>query len=119
MLRTLSLLTALLCASATTAPAQTYPDRPVRLVIGFAAGSGPDIQGRTVSTELGNSLGQQFYVENRLGANGTIAARSVATAKADGYTLLYSSSSIISTPLDLQKPRLRHAGRPPADRHRR
>ena len=80
------------------ARAQSYPDRPVRVVIGFAAGSGPDIQGRTVSQEIGNSVGQQFYVENRLGANGTIAARSVATAKPDGYSLLFSSSSIVSTP---------------------
>jgi tripartite-type tricarboxylate transporter receptor subunit TctC len=80
------------------ARAQAYPDRPVRVVIGFAAGSGPDIQGRTVSQEIGNRVGQQFYVENRLGANGTIAARSVATAKPDGYSLLFSSSSIVSTP---------------------
>lgn len=98
MLRTLTLLTAILFASATALLAQSYPDRPVRVVIGFAAGSGPDIQGRTVSQELGNSLGQQFYVENRLGANGTIAARAVATSKPDGYSLLFSSSSIISTP---------------------
>ena len=98
MLRTISLLTALLCAGASAALAQSYPDRPVRVVVGFAAGSGPDIQGRTVSQELGNNLGQQFYVENRLGANGTIAARSVATSKPDGYSLLFSSSSIISTP---------------------
>ena len=70
----------------------------MRVVVGFAAGSGPDIQARTVSQELGNSLGQQFYVENRLGANGTIAARSVATSKPDGYSLLFTSSSIISTP---------------------
>ena len=98
MLRTLSLLTAILCAGASAALAQAYPDRPVRVAIGFAAGSGPDIQGRTVSQELGTSLGQQFYIENRLGANGTIAARSVATSKPDGYSLLFSSSSIISTP---------------------
>ena len=98
MHRALLLLAAILCAGINPALAQSFPDRPVRVVIGFAAGSGPDIQGRTVSQELGNSLGQQLYVENRLGANGTIAARSVATSKPDGYSLLYSSSSIISTP---------------------
>jgi tripartite-type tricarboxylate transporter receptor subunit TctC len=81
-----------------SARAQAYPDHPVRVLIGFAAGSGPDIQGRTVSQEIGNSLGQPFYVENRLGANGTIAARAIATSKPDGYSLLFSSSSIISTP---------------------
>ena len=98
MLRTISRVTAILCAGACAALAQTYPDRPVRVAVGFAAGSGPDIQSRTVSMALGNSLGQQFYVENRLGANGTIAARSVAQSKPDGYSLLFSSSSIISTP---------------------
>jgi tripartite-type tricarboxylate transporter receptor subunit TctC len=92
------LFIAISCAGANTVQAEIYPDRPVRVVIGFAAGSGPDIQGRTISQQLGTSLGQQFYVENRLGANGTIAARSVATSKPDGYSLLFSSSSIISTP---------------------
>ena len=98
MLRTTSLVIAMLCAGLTAAQTQTYPDRPVRVSVGFAAGSGPDIQARTVSLALGNSLGQQFYVENRLGANGTIAARAVAQSKPDGYSLLFSSSSIISTP---------------------
>ena len=98
LLRTMSLVIAILCAGLTTAQTQTYPDRPVRVSVGFAAGSGPDIQARTVSLALGNSLGQQFYVENRLGANGTIAARAVAQSKPDGYSLLFSSSSIISTP---------------------
>ena len=58
----------------------------------------PDIQARTVAQQLSIDLGQQFYVENRLGANGTIAARSVATAKPDGYTLLFSSNGIAPTP---------------------
>jgi len=98
VLRSILLASMLLFATATAATAQPYPDRPVRVVVGFAAGSGPDIQARTVSQELANNLGQQFYVENRLGANGTIAARSVAQAKPDGYSLLFSSSSIISTP---------------------
>jgi tripartite-type tricarboxylate transporter receptor subunit TctC len=98
MLRTMSLVVAILCTGLTAAQTQTYPDRAVRVAVGFAAGSGPDIQARTVSLALGNSLGQQFYVENRLGANGTIAARAVAQSKPDGYSLLFSSSSIISTP---------------------
>jgi tripartite-type tricarboxylate transporter receptor subunit TctC len=98
MLRSILLATALSFMAATGAMAQSYPDRPVRVVVGFAAGSGPDIQARTVSQELGNMFGQQFYVENRLGANGTIAARSVAQAKPDGHSMLFSSSSILSTP---------------------
>jgi len=78
--------------------AQQYPDHPVRVLVGYAAGSGPDIQARTVSHQLAESLHQSFVVENRTGANGTIAARAVATAAADGYTLLFSSSSIAPTP---------------------
>jgi tripartite-type tricarboxylate transporter receptor subunit TctC len=92
-----TLLTAIF-AFASQSLAQQYPDRPVRIVVGFAAGSGPDIQARTVGQQLAMDLGQQFYVENKLGANGTIAARSVATAAPDGHTLLFSSSSIAPTP---------------------
>jgi tripartite-type tricarboxylate transporter receptor subunit TctC len=80
------------------AQAQQYPDHPVKVVVGYAAGSGPDIQARTVSQQLSLSLGQQFFVENRLGANGTIATRSVVQSKPDGYTLLFSSNGIAPTP---------------------
>jgi len=75
-----------------------FPNHPVRILVGFASGSGPDIQAHTVAQQLTLALNQPFYVENRLGANGTIAARSVAQANPDGYTLLFSSSSISSTP---------------------
>jgi len=78
--------------------AEDYPSRPVRVIVGFAAGSGPDIQARTLSQQLGKSLGQNFFVENRLGANGTVAARAVAQSDGDGYTLLFSSASICPTP---------------------
>ena len=93
----LGLLLALLLPFA-PAQAADYPDHPVRMLVGFAAGSGPDIQARTVAAQLSNTLGQQFFVENRLGANGTIATRAMVQSKADGYTLLFTSSSIISTP---------------------
>jgi tripartite-type tricarboxylate transporter receptor subunit TctC len=76
--------------------AQAYPSR--RVIVGFSAGGGPDIQARTMAQALGNILGQPFYVENHPGANGTIAARMVAQADGDGETLLFTSSSIISTP---------------------
>jgi tripartite-type tricarboxylate transporter receptor subunit TctC len=96
MLRTLIVsVVALACAPA---QAQPYPQHAVKVVVGFAAGSGPDIQARTVSQQLTLSLGQSFYVENRLGANGTIAARSVAQSSPDGHTMLFSSSSITPTP---------------------
>jgi tripartite-type tricarboxylate transporter receptor subunit TctC len=98
MRRKISFLALTLLLVASSAQAQSYPDHPVRVIVGYAAGSGPDIQARTVAAQLSASLGQSFYVENRLGANGTIAARSVAQAKPDGYTLLFSSSSIAPTP---------------------
>jgi len=85
------------------APAQQYPNRPVRLVVGFAAGSGPDIVARAVGAQLGTDLGQNFFVENRLGANATIAAKMVADAPPDGYTLLYTSSGFATTPFMYKK----------------
>jgi tripartite-type tricarboxylate transporter receptor subunit TctC len=86
------------CVGAGPGSAEDYPARPVRVIVGFAAGSGPDIQARTVSQQLGKALGQNFFVENRLGANGTVAARAVAQSDGDGYTLLFSSASICPTP---------------------
>jgi tripartite-type tricarboxylate transporter receptor subunit TctC len=84
--------------SAVAAQAQTYPDHPVHVLVGYGAGSGPDIQARTVSQAMGAALGQAFIIENRPGANGTLAARFVTQAEPDGYTLLYSSASIAPTP---------------------
>jgi tripartite-type tricarboxylate transporter receptor subunit TctC len=96
MLRTFLLL--LFAALPWTAQAQPYPAHPVRVLVGFAAGSGPDLQARTIAQQLATDLKQSFFIENRLGANGTIAARAVATAAPDGLTLLFSSSSIAPTP---------------------
>jgi tripartite-type tricarboxylate transporter receptor subunit TctC len=98
MVRLFASASALLACLMSPAQAQPYPDRPVRVLVGYAAGSGPDIQARTVSQALGTAFGQSFVVENRVGANGTIAARAVAQAAPDGYTLLFSSSSIAPTP---------------------
>jgi tripartite-type tricarboxylate transporter receptor subunit TctC len=97
MMKQLAVL-AFLCATVSVAQAAEYPDHTVHVVVGYAAGSGPDIQARTLSHALSESLHQSFVVENRTGANGTIAARSVATGTPDGYTLLFSSSSITPTP---------------------
>jgi tripartite-type tricarboxylate transporter receptor subunit TctC len=85
-------------ALADAAKAQTYPDRPVHILVGFAAGSGPDVLARAVAAQLGADLGQNFIVENRPGANGTIATAVVTQAAPDGYTLLYTSDSIAPTP---------------------
>jgi tripartite-type tricarboxylate transporter receptor subunit TctC len=66
------------------APAETYPSRPVRIIVGYAAGGGVDISARLISERLG----QQFIVENRPGAATNIATEAVVRSPADGYTLL-------------------------------
>src|SRR5499427_4718902 len=79
---------AALSAVSRVAAAQGYPSRPVRLVVGFAAGSTTDILARLIGQWLSERLGQQFVIENRPGAAGNIAAETVVRAPADGYTLL-------------------------------
>jgi tripartite-type tricarboxylate transporter receptor subunit TctC len=70
------------------ARAQSWPGRPIKLIVGFAPGGGTDIVSRVLATKLSEILGQQVLVENRSGAAGTIAADLVAKSAADGYTLL-------------------------------
>jgi tripartite-type tricarboxylate transporter receptor subunit TctC len=75
------------------ATAQTYPAKPVRMMVPFPAGGGSDTMGRIVGNKLSERLGQQIVVENRPGAAGSIGADIVARAPADGYTLLLGSTS--------------------------
>jgi tripartite-type tricarboxylate transporter receptor subunit TctC len=79
---------AALSAVSRFASAQTYPSRPVRLLVGFAAGGGVDIVARLIGQWLSERLGQQFIIENRPGAGTNIATEAVVRAPADGYTLL-------------------------------
>jgi tripartite-type tricarboxylate transporter receptor subunit TctC len=92
-----SIVGAALCAAlggwSATAGAAGYPERPVKIVVGFAAGGGADIVARQLGAKLGDQTGQQFLVDNRAGATGTIAAASVAKSPADGYTLMLCSQS--------------------------
>jgi tripartite-type tricarboxylate transporter receptor subunit TctC len=70
-----------------------YPTRPVRVIVGFPAGSGPDVIARLIGQRLGDRLGQQFFVENRSGAGSSLAAQDVVSAPADGYTLLLAANA--------------------------
>jgi tripartite-type tricarboxylate transporter receptor subunit TctC len=87
------------------ASAAPYPDRPVRIVLPFAAGGVADTTARIVAEKLANRLGQRFYIENQPGAGGIAAARTVISAAPDGYTLaLLSNGTAVSVSLFKQLP---------------
>src|SRR5437763_16982639 len=75
--------------------AQAWPQRPIRLLVPFAAGGNIDIQGRLTAQRLSDTIGQ-VVVENRVGGNGIIATEQVARAAPDGYTLLWASTSVVA-----------------------
>ena len=79
--------------AAGSARAATYPDRPVRLIVGFPSGSGPDLVGRVLADWLSRRLGQSFVVEPKPGAGSNVATEQVIKSSADGYTLLMASGS--------------------------
>jgi tripartite-type tricarboxylate transporter receptor subunit TctC len=76
------------------AAAQTYPSKPIRLLVGFSPGGAPDIIARMLGVKLQQSLGQPILIENRPGASGNIAADAVAKSPPDGYTLLMGNVSL-------------------------
>ena len=87
-------IVALLAGIAAPAIAQDYPQRPIRLLVGFTPGGSTDLVGRLVGARLAERLGQQVVIDNRPGASGIIAAEIVAKSQPDGYTLLIAGSSI-------------------------
>jgi len=92
--KTVILLTLALASS--VAFAQSYPTRPIRILIGFPPGGGIDIVARMLAPKLHENLGQPVVIDNRAGANGIIAIETVAKAAADGYTLFFGTTGNLS-----------------------
>jgi len=78
------------------ARAENFPDRPIKIIVGYAPGGGTDLVARILAPSLGRALGQPIVIDNKPGAGGSAAASFVAKSKADGYTLLISSASSVS-----------------------
>ena len=94
VLRTLWVATAALTVFFSSAQAQNYPNKPVRVVVPWPAGGLVDVAARQLSNRMQTMLGQPFVVENKLGAGGNIGADQVAKASADGYSLLFTTSAL-------------------------
>src|SRR4051794_8160937 len=94
--RCLCTVVALLVFAWGTACAQQYPTKPVRVVIVFPPGGGTDIVGRIVFQKVGEQLNQQFVIDNRAGAGGTIGAAIVAKSPPDGYTVMVYSATLVA-----------------------
>ncbi len=91
-------LAAILAAAALAAHAQSWPSKPLRIVVAFPPGGSTDIAVRTISERVAQALGQPVVVENRTGAGGNIAAEYVAKQPADGHTVLATADSLASNP---------------------
>jgi len=91
-----SIAASLLLAWTLAAPAQTWPDRPIKLVVTFPAGGGADFVGRALAPKLTEALGQPVVVDNRGGANGAIGNEAVAKSAPDGYTLLLGAAGALT-----------------------
>jgi tripartite-type tricarboxylate transporter receptor subunit TctC len=96
MFRTVHVIALLLVAAASSASAQTYPDRPVRILVPYSPGGITDIATRVVGAKLSEYWGHQVVVENRSGGNGLIAMSAVVKADPDGYTLVMASGGDVS-----------------------
>ncbi len=89
---------AMVLTGATGALAQTWPSKPLRVVVPVTAGSAMDITARVLADEVGKQMGHTFVVENRTGAGGTIGAAAVANAEADGHTILIHTTALTIHP---------------------
>src|SRR5712672_268070 len=78
------------------ATAQSYPARPIRVIVPFPAGGSTDVGARVIAEYLSRSFGQQVYVENKSGANGTIGVEAAAKSAPDGYTILVTIDTVAS-----------------------
>src|SRR5262245_53128811 len=96
---------AILAVVAVLAPAgaQNYPDKPIKFIVPFAAGSATDTLARVLGEQVGKAQGWQVVIENMAGANGTIAARTVARATPDGYTVLIGTNTTHAAAQSLMK----------------
>src|SRR6516162_4455931 len=92
----LALLALVIGALAGTAKAAPYPDRPVKILVGFSAGGGTDVAARVMAQKLTDALGQTVVVENRPGVSGMLAAEAAAKATPDGYTLMMGSQTTLA-----------------------
>ena len=99
-----ALLPAVLGLLAALSQAQSYPVKPVRVLVGFPPGAGVDITTRLFMPELARAFGQQFVVDNRPGAAGNIAAEIAAKTPPDGYSLLSASAPIVMSQALYSKP---------------
>ncbi len=91
-------LAAMPFAAARVAQAQSYPARPIRFIVPFPAGGSTDVGARLIAEHLSRAFGQQVYVENKSGANGTIGVEDAAKSAPDGYTVLVTIDTVASNP---------------------
>src|SRR5688500_2926072 len=100
-IRTAAIAAAMLAAGS-AGLAQGYPSKPMTMIIPVPPGGTLDVVGRMLAQRLGEQMGQTFVVENRPGGAGTIGAIAVQKAPADGYTLLFSPSTMTTTPMTMK-----------------
>ncbi len=103
MIRTFRSLVACLALAATTALAQSYPTKPIKLIVPFPPGGAVDVYARTVQPALAEALGRTIVIENKTGASGMIGAESVAKGPADGYTVLVGNVATLAMNVGIYK----------------